>query len=94
MRAQREAADEARRVREEASAFLTTARAEGDAVRRQARLRLEEAQEEVSSLARRRDNIAEELRQLSGVIEALAVPAAADAALSEHAQTHRQEEGQ
>jgi chromosome segregation ATPase len=74
MRIQREAQDEARRVREDAAAYLATARAEADALRAQAQHRLEEARDEIEALARRRDGIAEELRQLSGVIEALAVP--------------------
>jgi uncharacterized coiled-coil DUF342 family protein len=82
-RAQREAAEETRRLREEAAEALATARAEADALRHQARQRAEEAREEVAALARRRDTIAEELQQLSGVIEALAVPASAEAVLSE-----------
>jgi outer membrane protein TolC len=43
-------------------------------MRAQARQILDEARAEVAALARRRDQIAEELSQLSGVIEALAVP--------------------
>jgi chromosome segregation ATPase len=83
MRTQREAKDEARRLREDAAAFLTTAREEADALREQARHRLQDARDEVAALARRRDAIEEELRQLSGVIEALAVPSTAEPRMSD-----------
>lgn len=87
MRTQREAKDEARRLREEAAAFLASARAEADTLREQAQLRVQEARDELAAMARRRDGIAEELRQLSGVIEALAVPSTAEAMLREQPNT-------
>jgi ElaB/YqjD/DUF883 family membrane-anchored ribosome-binding protein len=105
MRTQREAKDEARRLREEAAAFLTTARAEADALREQGQTRLQEARDELAAMGRRRDGIAEELRQLSGVIEALAVPTRSEAGPTEpsttppaprdnHHESVRREEGQ
>ena len=50
------------------------ARHEADELRAQARRIVEEARAEVALLARQRDGITEELGQLSGVIQALAVP--------------------
>jgi hypothetical protein len=52
------------------------ARIEADEVRTQAQQMLDEARAEVASLTTRRDEIAEELGRLSGVIEALSVPGA------------------
>ncbi|MBA3719172.1 MAG: hypothetical protein H0W95_02615, partial [Nocardioidaceae bacterium] len=50
-------------------------RDEADAIRAKAGAVLERARAEAVALARRRDEIAEELSGLSGVIDALAVPA-------------------
>src|SRR5204863_444691 len=69
------AQDESRRPREEATTYLSDARQEADQLRAQARRTLEEARDEVAILLRRRDEITAELGQLSGVIQALAVPA-------------------
>jgi len=44
-------------------------------LRREAHRILDDAREEVTALTKRRDEIAEELGRLSGVIEALSVPA-------------------
>ncbi|NUR05915.1 MAG: hypothetical protein HOQ45_02755, partial [Nocardioidaceae bacterium] len=59
---------------EEAAAHLAAARAEADDLRSRARRHLEDAQEEVRRLNRRREEITRELGDLSGVIQALAVP--------------------
>ena len=53
-------------------ALLNQARADADAVRGDARAMMERARTEVSTLARRRDDINAQLGHLSGVIEALA----------------------
>jgi hypothetical protein len=78
IRIQREAQDESRRLREEATAYLSDARTEADQLRAQARRSLDEAREEITILGRRRDEITAELGQLSGVIQALSVPAIPD----------------
>ena len=78
VRTQREAQDESRRLREEAMAFLTQARAEADQLRANARRMVEEAREELAALVRRREEITDELGELSGVIQALAVPTVPD----------------
>jgi uncharacterized membrane protein YqiK len=71
--AQRDA-EEARRVaRAEAVRLVGEAQAEAEQLRAQARRALDEARAEVAALATRRDEIAEELGRLSGVIEALSV---------------------
>ena len=62
------------RARPRAPAWSPTARAEADELRTQARRTLEDARAEIALLARRRDGITAELGQLSGVIQALAVP--------------------
>ena len=54
--------------------LVASARAEADEIRAQARRTLEDARAEIALLARRRDGITAELGQLSGVIQALAVP--------------------
>jgi len=71
---QRAADDELRRARTEGAALVAAARAEADELRSQARRIVEDARAEVAALARRRDGITQELGQLSGVIQALAVP--------------------
>ena len=53
--------------------MLTEAQADAEQSRTQARELLAAARAEVSALKQRRDEIAAELSQLSGVIEALAV---------------------
>lgn len=60
--------------------MLTDARTEADDMRQKAKALLADARLEVSTLRSRRDGIAAELSQLSGVIEALAVPTDADEA--------------
>ncbi len=67
------ASDELRRSREEAARELSEAQADAEQSRTQARELLASARAEVSALKQRRDEIAAELSQLSGVIEALAV---------------------
>ena len=74
VRLRAEAAEELRFAREEAAETLRTAQAEADEVRSRARTLLDEARAEVTELRGRRDRITGELSQLSGVIEALAVP--------------------
>jgi len=71
---QRTGQDELRRSREEATEHLRSARAEADDLRGQARRHLDDARDEVARLHKRRDEITRELGQLSGVIQALAVP--------------------
>ncbi len=66
--------DELRRARAEGAGLVASARAEADELRAQARRTLEDARAEIALLARRRDGITAELGQLSGVIQALAVP--------------------
>ena len=73
-RSQRTAQDELRNAREQTVAHVVEARREADAIRASARTMLEDARQEVAVLSRRRDEIAAELGQLSGVIQALAVP--------------------
>ena len=68
-----EGAEALRRSREEAAQVLTDAQADADRVRSQARQVLADARAEADALRRRRDDIATELTQMSGVIEALAV---------------------
>ena len=72
--ARREGAEAMRRSREESARLVTEAQADADRVRDQARQVLSDARAEVEALRRRRDEIADELTQMSGVIEALAVP--------------------
>ena len=71
---QRTADEELRRARAESAAIIAEARQEADDLRAQARRIVEEARAEVAALARQRESITEELGQLSGVIQALAVP--------------------
>jgi hypothetical protein len=71
--AQREAEQSRREVRAEAVMLVRDARVEADELRRTARRMLDDARTEVASLTTRRDEIAEELGRLSGVIEALSV---------------------
>ena len=71
---QRTADDELRRARTEGAALVADARQEADELRAQARRIVEDARAEVALLARQRDGITAELGQLSGVIQALAVP--------------------
>jgi vacuolar-type H+-ATPase subunit H len=71
---QHTADDELRRARAEGAQLVATARAQADEMRAQARRTLEDARAEIALLARRRDGITAELGQLSGVIQALAVP--------------------
>ncbi|HEY5473746.1 MAG TPA: hypothetical protein VIK32_11200, partial [Candidatus Limnocylindrales bacterium] len=73
-RLQTEAHEHRRAVRDEATTTLAAARADADTSRAQAREILTQARAEVKVLADRRDDIAEQLGHLSGVIEALAVP--------------------
>ncbi|MDQ3664401.1 MAG: hypothetical protein M3353_07055, partial [Actinomycetota bacterium] len=75
IRNQRTAQDELRHGREQAAQLLAEAREEADAIRAKAGAVLERARAGAAALARRRDEIAEELSGLSGVIDALAVPA-------------------
>ena len=53
---------------------MTEGRAAAEQVRENARQALERARAEIAQLQTRRDTIAAELGQLSGVIEALSVP--------------------
>jgi len=71
--ARRDGAEALRRSREESARLLAEAQADADRVRDQARRVLSDARAEVAALRGRRDEIAQELTQLSGVIEALAV---------------------
>ena len=68
-----EGVEELRRSREEALRVLNEAQADAERMRGQAREVLANARAEVDALRRRRDDIATELTQMSGVIEALAV---------------------
>lgn len=72
-RSQREGQDSLRHSRQEAVELVTEARQEADGLRTQARTMLADARREVTLLTRRRNDIAVELGQLSGVIDALAV---------------------
>jgi hypothetical protein len=74
VRTQRDAQDELRARRQEATDHLAEARRDADEMRTQAKQLLAEAREEVAVLARRREAITNELGELSGVIQALAVP--------------------
>ena len=69
---QREMYELRRAAKAEASLLLSDARAEAEDLRAQAQQLLAEARAEVALLTERRDAIAAELGQLSGVIEALA----------------------
>jgi hypothetical protein len=73
-RLQREAHEHRRAVRDEATSTLAAARADADTSRAEARDLLTHARAEVKVLAARRDDITAQLGNLSGVIEALAVP--------------------
>jgi chromosome segregation ATPase len=77
--AQREAEQSRREARAEAVMLVRDARVEADELRRTARRMLDDARTEVASLTTRRDEIAEELGRLSGVIEALSVSSPARA---------------
>ena len=68
------AAEDRRRAREESLALVAEGRAEADQLRESAQRALERARAEIAQLQTRRDGIAAELGQLSGVIEALSVP--------------------
>jgi vacuolar-type H+-ATPase subunit H len=72
--AQREVQDRRRDARAQAASIVAEARAEADDLRTRARELLDGARAEVRTLTLRRDRIAAELGQLSGVIDALAVP--------------------
>ena len=72
--AQLEAHTLRRQSRAETTTLLTSARAEADQLRTEARQQLTAARNEVHALSQRRTQIESELGQLSGVIEALAVP--------------------
>jgi hypothetical protein len=71
---QTEAHEHRRAVRDEATTTLAAARADADASRAEARVLLTQARAEVKVLADRRDDITQQLGNLQGVIEALAVP--------------------
>lgn len=73
-RLQREAHEHRRAVRDEATTTLAAARADADTSRAEARDLLTRARAEVKVLGARRDDITAQLGNLSGVIEALAVP--------------------
>ena len=73
-RSQRASFERTKATREEAMSLLAEARTESDLLRSQARQLLDEARAEVAGLAQRRDDITSQLNNLSGVIEALAVP--------------------
>jgi hypothetical protein len=83
--AQRETQDLRRSVRAEVTDLVADARREADELRSEAHELLDSARTEVAALTRRRDEIAAELTQLSGVIEALAVPAPAQPTRSDEA---------
>jgi Skp family chaperone for outer membrane proteins len=72
-RTQREMHELRRKAKDEELALINTARAEADALRKEARQALADAREQVAKLVERRNAIAGELGNLSGVIEALAV---------------------
>jgi vacuolar-type H+-ATPase subunit H len=72
-RTQRELHEVRRKAKEEEFAAINTARAEADELRAAARKMIAEARAEVAALVKRRNAIAGELGNLSGVIEALAV---------------------
>ena len=74
LRRRRDADDELRRARAESATLVAAGREEADELRAQARRMLEDAREEIALLVRRRDGITAELGELSGVIQALAVP--------------------
>ncbi len=69
-----EAAEHLRLAREEANRHVAEGRSEADRLRESASRALERARAEVAQLQIQRDQIAVELGQLSGVIEALSVP--------------------
>ncbi|MDR2895604.1 MAG: hypothetical protein LBV30_02980, partial [Propionibacteriaceae bacterium] len=71
---QRTVTERTSRSRQEAIDVVTQARQDAEAIRGEVREYMERARMEAATLARRRDNIAAQLGQLSGVIEALAVP--------------------
>ena len=62
--------------RREAAAVLEEARSRAQRIQTAAEARATEADREVAELSRRRDEIANELAGLSGVIDALSVPGA------------------
>jgi hypothetical protein len=72
--AQRQSHDLIRKARADAQQLEAQAREHADDLRAQARKLLAEAEARVAALNQRRDEITKELTQLSGVIEALAVP--------------------
>ncbi len=73
VRAQREAQDLRRTAKDQAITTVAAARAEADQLRSAARALLVEARAEVAALTAHRNAIADELGNLSGVIDALAV---------------------
>lgn len=73
-REQARAFERMRTTRDEAIELLDNSRREADQVRTQAHAMLSSARSEVAELAKRRDDIQRQLTELSGVIEALAVP--------------------
>ena len=72
--AQRQSHELIRKSRAEAQQLEAQAREHADELRAQARKLLADAEARVAALNQRRDEITKELTQLSGVIEALAVP--------------------
>jgi vacuolar-type H+-ATPase subunit H len=72
--AQRQSHELIRKSRAEAQQLEAQAREQADSLRAQARKLLADAEARVAALNPRRDEITTELTQLSGVIEALAVP--------------------
>jgi cell division septum initiation protein DivIVA len=69
-----EARDLRRAAKDEATRTIAGARSEADELRSRARSILAEARAEVAVLNAHRDEISKQLGDLSGVIEALAVP--------------------
>jgi len=72
-RAQRDAQELRRSAKQEAAEIVRSARADADEVRTRARAIESQSREEVERLTAQRDRIAEELGNLSGVIDALAI---------------------
>jgi len=72
-RAQRDAQELRRSAKQEAAEIVRSARADADEVRNRARALEAQSREEVERLTAQRDRIAEELGNLSGVIDALAI---------------------
>jgi vacuolar-type H+-ATPase subunit H len=72
--AQRQSHELIRKARAEAQGLEAQAREHSDELRGPARKLLADAEARVAALNQRRDEITKELTQLSGVIEALAIP--------------------